>query len=61
MGDSPNEELHDLDADPWAVKNLADDPTHAKSLIDMRAEMQIWRERTNDREIHRRDVPRRVK
>ena len=61
MGDSPNEELYDLDADPWAVKNLADDSTHAKSLIDMRAEMQIWRERTSDREIHPRDVPRRVK
>jgi hypothetical protein len=55
MGDTPKEELYDLDADPWAVRNLADDPAHAATLATMRAEVKHWREFTGDRDI--RPVP----
>lgn len=32
----PAEELYDTRADPWQNKNLADDPTHAATLADLR-------------------------
>ena len=48
MGDAPKEELYDLDADPWAVKNLVNDPAHAETLAKMRAEMKHWRTCTKD-------------
>lgn len=60
MGDSPKEELYDLDADPWAVKNLATDPAHATTLEKMRAEMKHWREFTGDRDIHPSEIKRRA-
>jgi len=47
-------------ADPWAVKNLATDPTHTAALATMRAEMQHWREFTGDRDIHPREIKRRT-
>ena len=32
----PTEELCDTQADPWEIKNLASDPTHAERLVAMR-------------------------
>jgi arylsulfatase A-like enzyme len=60
MGDAPQEELYDLDADPWAVKNLVNDPAHAATLATLRAEMKHWREFTADRDIHPREIKRRT-
>jgi N-sulfoglucosamine sulfohydrolase len=60
MGDAPEEELYDLDADPWAVKNLAADPAHSETLTQLRAEMKLWRVRTEDRDAHPREIPRRT-
>lgn len=42
------EELYDLDADPWEVRNLAADPAHAKTLQELRAKLDRWMEQTND-------------
>jgi N-sulfoglucosamine sulfohydrolase len=43
MNDAPKEELYDLDSDPWAVKNLINDPAHAKTLARLRKEFTQWR------------------
>jgi len=48
MADAPKEELYDLDADPWAVKNLINDPAHAQTLARMRIEFTNWRTFTKD-------------
>jgi N-sulfoglucosamine sulfohydrolase len=59
MGDAPPEELYDLDADPWAVKNLIADPAHASRLTVLREAMKHWRESTADRDVHPKTIPRR--
>ena len=48
MADAPKEELYDLDADPWAVKNLISDPAHAEMLAMLRKEFSAWRTFTKD-------------
>ncbi|MBA4016498.1 MAG: hypothetical protein C0483_04865 [Pirellula sp.] len=48
MNDTPREELYDLDADPWAVKNLVNDPAHAETLARLRQEFTQWRKFTKD-------------
>ncbi len=48
MNDAPKEELYDLDADPWAVKNLIHDDAHAENLTRLRNELTAWRASTND-------------
>jgi N-sulfoglucosamine sulfohydrolase len=48
MADAPREELYDLDADPWAVKNLVNDPAHAATLARLRKEFANWRAFTKD-------------
>ena len=45
----PREELYDVNADPHEIKNLADDPKHAKMLKEMRHRLVAWMERTNDK------------
>lgn len=57
MGDAPKEELYDLDADPWAVKNLVTDPTSTANLERMRKEMANWRKATGDRDVHPSTIP----
>jgi hypothetical protein len=42
------EELYDLDADPFEVKNLAADPSHEAVLKEMRGRLDRWMEETGD-------------
>ncbi len=44
----PAEELYDLDTDPNEVRNLIDDPTHAKALKDLRQRLRAFQQRTKD-------------
>ncbi|HTL30927.1 MAG TPA: sulfatase [Tepidisphaeraceae bacterium] len=39
----PAEELYDLQADPYELKNLATDPSHAKELGELREKVKAWR------------------
>lgn len=45
----PAEELYDWKADPWQVKNLADDPAHQTTLEKLRAELDKWIADTGDK------------
>jgi hypothetical protein len=47
-GDVPDEELYDLSTDPWMTNNLMNDPEKAPLLKTLRAELDAWRDRTND-------------
>lgn len=51
MADAPKEELYDLDTDPWAVKNLINDPAHAETLAKLRQEFTTWRRFTKDNDL----------
>lgn len=44
----PAEELYDLATDPDEVVNLADDPAHAGTLAELRAQLAEWRIATHD-------------
>jgi arylsulfatase A-like enzyme len=44
----PAEELYDLAADPWEIKNLAEDPARAGVLAELRSRLNRWIEETND-------------
>jgi uncharacterized sulfatase len=44
----PEEELYDLEADPFEVKNLAADPKHAATLKEMREAVEKWGTDTKD-------------
>jgi arylsulfatase A-like enzyme len=39
----PAEELYDVEADPYELKNLAADPAYAKALEDLRQKLKDWR------------------
>jgi len=39
----PAEELYDVEADPYELKNLAADPAHAAALGELRQKMKDWR------------------
>jgi arylsulfatase A-like enzyme len=45
----PREELYDLAADPHELKNLAADPARAATLAKMRAALDDWITRTDDK------------
>ena len=60
MGDAPKEELYDLDADPWGVKNLVNDPASADTLARMRKEFADWRAFSKDADVHPKTIPRRA-
>ena len=38
----PAEELYDLAADPWELKNLAADAAHSGKLKALRADLDAW-------------------
>jgi N-sulfoglucosamine sulfohydrolase len=41
-------ELYDLAADPWELRNVADDPRYAKEARELAAVLQEWMEQTGD-------------
>lgn len=47
-GKLPDEELYNLEKDPWAVNNLAEKPEFKKIIKDMRKELLRWQKKTND-------------
>ncbi len=44
----PEEELYDIDADPWEIDSLASDPAHQEALERLRGELEVWIVHTND-------------
>ncbi|HLQ46841.1 MAG TPA: sulfatase [Planctomycetaceae bacterium] len=44
----PRFELYDLEADPDELKNLADDPQHAKLLVELQGKLKAWQKQTRD-------------
>ena len=47
----PNEELFDLNNDPWSKKDLAKNAHYKKILQQMRKQMDQWILNTNDHEM----------
>ncbi len=45
----PPEELYDLAADPWEVRNLAGDPSRGEILRGLRSKLEAWMEQTDDK------------
>ncbi len=48
-GERPEEELYDLREDPWEMRNLAGDDSHAATLAKLRSVLNGWIEHTGDR------------
>jgi N-sulfoglucosamine sulfohydrolase len=46
--EKPQEELYDVENDPYEVHNLADDPAYAEQLKTMRAALDTWLVETKD-------------
>lgn len=44
----PAEELYDLDADPWQLRDLAPDPAHTQVKRELTARLEAWMAETND-------------
>jgi len=44
----PAEELYDIQADPWELTNLADDPAHAAVKADLRKRLDAWMAQQGD-------------
>lgn len=44
----PPEELYDVQADPWEIRNLAADPAYAATLAELGARLDLWMEQTGD-------------
>lgn len=47
----PEEELYDLQADPYELNNLAENPKYRKTLEEMRASLDHWIRETGDKGI----------
>jgi hypothetical protein len=47
-GRVPDEELFDLDKDPWCLRNLAGNPAHERLRDALRSELETWRHNTHD-------------
>lgn len=48
----PPEELYDVSVDPFQTRNLAGEPSHAKTLADLRERLDHWMEETDDQGRH---------
>ena len=48
FGKRPAEELYDLAADPWQMRNLANDPRHARTRVRLRSDLDRELKRTGD-------------
>lgn len=48
MKSPPEFELYDLPADPYELRNLADDADHTATLESLRSKLNDWRVRSND-------------
>jgi predicted metal-binding membrane protein/arylsulfatase A-like enzyme len=44
----PRLELYDFESDPWELRNVADDPAHAKVVRELAAVLQDWMEESGD-------------
>ena len=44
----PRFELHDLQADPYEFRNLAEDKEHGTTLAELRQRLAAWRRQTKD-------------
>jgi N-sulfoglucosamine sulfohydrolase len=44
----PRLELYDLEADPWELRNVADEPAHAKVVRELAGVLQEWIEESGD-------------
>lgn len=44
-----HEELYDLKADPFELNNLAGDPAHRDTLLTLRARLDDWMKKTDDK------------
>lgn len=44
----PTEELYDVEADPWQIRNLANDPAHRETLLHLRARLSQQLRETGD-------------
>jgi len=44
----PPEQLFDIDADPFEIRNLAEDPAHADTLAELRRQLDAWIEVSGD-------------
>lgn len=51
----PEEELYDLQADPWEFHNLAQSPEHQPILVRLRGVLEQWRKDTHDRGLEPED------
>ncbi len=45
----PPEELYDVNADPFEINNLANNPQYAKKLKEMRRRLNQWMKKTDDK------------
>ena len=50
VGGRRTTQLFDLEADPWELHNLADDPAHTVKLAELRSELVRWRDEWDDTE-----------
>ena len=44
----PEEELYDVQADPWEINNLVNEGKYKDALKRMRSELTSWQEKTRD-------------